>query len=63
MSDALNNATKQSLVLVDEFGKGTETVSAFSVYCRVSSRHFEMIYSVGLTTVECCVWKINLCNL
>lgn len=27
MSDALNNATKWSLVVVDEFGKGTETVS------------------------------------
>ena len=31
MADALNNATNQSLVVVDEFGKGTETVSTFIV--------------------------------
>lgn len=27
MSDALRNATERSLVVVDEFGKGTESVS------------------------------------
>ncbi|XP_076441308.1 mutS protein homolog 5-like [Babylonia areolata] len=31
MADALNNATEKSLVVVDEFGKGTETVDGLSL--------------------------------
>ncbi|XP_025111606.1 LOW QUALITY PROTEIN: mutS protein homolog 5-like [Pomacea canaliculata] len=39
MSDALNNATKWSLVVIDEFGKGTETIDGLSLLC-ASLRHW-----------------------
>lgn len=32
MSDALRNATSQSLVIVDEFGKGTETADGLALF-------------------------------
>ena len=33
MAVALNNATRNSLVIVDEFGKGTETVDGIALLC------------------------------
>ena len=49
MADALNNATNQSLVVVDEFGKGTETVSTFIfIACLFLLLSFVLFFLTGL---------------
>ncbi|CAE1267086.1 MSH5 [Acanthosepion pharaonis] len=63
MSDALRNATSQSLVIVDEFGKGTETADGLALFAS-SLRYWiamnERCPHVFVSTHFHCIIQYNL---